>query len=91
MSTSIAVRGLNVLSWNGSDVSNDGTHLDEARVHDILDAIDGDTGLGDVGSKDDFACVSWWRLEDDLLFFWRQCGVQWQSEDLWSSTGKSAS
>jgi hypothetical protein len=46
------------------------THLDEARVYDILDAIYRHTCFGDVCGEDDFSRIPGWCLEYERLLFW---------------------
>jgi hypothetical protein len=69
------VRGLNVLI---SSANSHRPYLYESTVDDVFDAFNRDTCFGDIGCKDDFACIPRRRLKDECLFFGGQTSMQRQ-------------
>ena len=79
--TSITVRGLNVLIYGelvlmSKHILGSGTCLDKSTIDDILDSIDRDTGLGDIGREDNLSRIPWRRIKDQCLFLGRKASVE---------------
>ena len=56
--------------------------LDEARVDDVVDAVDGDARLGDVGGDDDLARARGRRVKDARLHLGGKGGVDGEDDEL---------
>ena len=56
--------------------------LDEARVHDVHDPVDGERGLGNIGRNHDLPCAGRRRVEDTRLHFGGQGAVHRQDDQL---------
>jgi hypothetical protein len=57
--------------------------LGESRINDIVDTVDSDTSLGDIGGDDHFTSTWWCGVKDTRLHLGRQCSVDGQNEQLW--------